>query len=59
MHGKKLGENLWDFLEFHSKIGFAGLEDWQFQPFYDFKEDSMKTEGKIVNKFIEWLNRKR
>lgn len=59
MHGKKLGENLWEFLEFHSKVGFAGPEDWQFQPFYDFEKDLMKTEGEIVNKFIEWLNKKR
>lgn len=59
MHGKKLGENLWDFLEFHCKIGFAGPEGWQFQPYYDFKEDLMKTEGEIVDIFIEWLNKKR
>ncbi|MDA9773823.1 SMI1/KNR4 family protein [Saprospiraceae bacterium] len=59
MHGKKLGNNLWDFLEFHIKIGFAGPEDWQFEPFYDFQYDTIKTEGKKVEKFIKWLNKKR
>jgi hypothetical protein len=58
VHGKKLGENLWDFFEFHSKVGFAGPEDWQFQPFYDFKENKMIMQGEIIDRFSEWLNKK-
>lgn len=55
MHGKKLGNNLWEFLEFHTKIGFAGPEDWQFEPFYDFEMEKMNLEGEKVKKFSNWL----
>jgi len=55
MHGKILGENLWNFLEFYSRIGFDGSEDWQLEPFYNYKADRMITEGPIVDKYISWL----
>ena len=57
MHGKRLSDNLWDFLEFHSRIGFIGSEDWQFEPFYDFEMDKMITSGDTVDRFIKWLNK--
>ena len=56
MHGKVLAKNLWDFLEFQSRVGFVGNEDWQFKPFYDFEKDVMVTEGEIVDRYLAWLN---
>ncbi|WP_207432584.1 SMI1/KNR4 family protein [Sabulibacter ruber] len=55
MHGKVLGENLWSFLEFHSRVGFIGSEDWQFEPFFDYKQNKMITTGPKVERFINWL----
>jgi cell wall assembly regulator SMI1 len=45
MHGKMLGENLWQFLDFYSRIGFAGSEDWQLEPFFDYNKNIMVTKG--------------
>ncbi len=56
MHGKRLGNSLFEFLEFHSRIGFIGSEDWQFEVFYDFEKDMMVSNGDKVNSFVEWLN---
>lgn len=56
MHGKVLGKNLWEFLEFHLRIGFAGSEDWQFEPFFDFEKNEMITSGAKVERFINLLN---
>ena len=57
LHGKILGDNLWDFLEFHTKVGFVGFEDWHFEPFYDFQNDKLKSDGKEVEEFNDWLNK--
>ena len=57
MHGKILGKSLFEFLEFHSRVGFIGSEDWQFEPFYNFKIDRMETTGAKVDRFIQWLNK--
>ncbi|MGV3586018.1 MAG: SMI1/KNR4 family protein [Adhaeribacter sp.] len=55
MHGKVLGESLWSFLEFHSRVGFIGSEDWQFEPFFDYEQNKMITIGPKVERFINWL----
>lgn len=55
MHGKVLGGNLWSFLEFHSRIGFAGSEDWQLEPFFDHEKNIMVTSGEKVERFIKLL----
>lgn len=57
MHGRKLGNNLWEFLEFHSRIGFAGCGDWQLEPFYDMESDEVRVKGESVDRFVEWLNK--
>lgn len=57
MHGRKLGSSLWEFLEFHSKIGFAGGEDWQLEPFLDLESDSVRVKGGSVGRFVEWLHK--
>jgi len=57
MHGKKLSDNLYDFLVFHSEVGFIGTEDWQFQTFYDFEKDKMVTTGEKIERFIKWLEK--
>lgn len=56
MHGKMLGENLWQFLDFYSRIGFAGSEDWQLEPFFDHDKNIMVTEGEKVDRFINLLD---
>ena len=56
MHGKTLGDNLWSFLDFYSRIGFAGSEDWQLEPFFDFEKNVMLTQGEKVDRFISLLN---
>ncbi len=56
MHGKRLGDDLWSFLDFHSRIGFAGSEDWQLEPFFDFEKDEMKTTGGKVDRFINLIH---
>ncbi len=55
MHGKMLGDNLWQFLDFYSRIGFAGSEDWQLEPFFDYDNNIMVTEGEKVDRFINLL----
>lgn len=57
MHGKTLGNNLWSFLDFYSRIGFAGSEDWQLQPFFDFERNIMVTDGDKVNRYIRLLEK--
>lgn len=56
MHGKVLGKSLWEFLDFYSKVGFAGSEDWQLEPFFDFGKNEMITQGQKVERFINLLN---
>jgi len=56
MHGKVLGKNLWQFLDFYSRIGFAGSEDWQLEPFFDHDKNIMVTEGEKVDRFIDLLD---
>ena len=56
MHGKILGQNLWQFLDFYSRIGFAGSEDWQLEPFFDYDKNIMVTEGEKVDRFINLLD---
>ncbi|MCE7995239.1 MAG: SMI1/KNR4 family protein [Roseivirga sp.] len=55
-HGMKLGDNLWQFLEFHSRIGFAGSEGWQLTPFYNFESGRIETHGEVAGRFTDWLN---
>ena len=57
MHGKILGNSLWDFLDFYSRIGFAGSEDWQLEPFFDFNKNSMVTAGDKVERYIQLLEK--
>jgi hypothetical protein len=57
MHGKILGETLWTFLDFYSRIGFAGSEDWQLEPFYDFEKNIMVTQGNKVDRYVELLEK--
>ncbi|MDQ1088363.1 SMI1/KNR4 family protein [Siphonobacter sp. SORGH_AS_1065] len=57
MHGKMLGNNLWNFLDFYSRIGFAGSEDWQLEPFFDFDKNMMVTQGDKVERFAELLEK--
>lgn len=54
MHGKILGSSLFEFLEFHSRVGFIGSEDWQFEPFFNYQENKMETIGPKVDRFIKW-----
>jgi hypothetical protein len=56
MHGKKLADNIWDFLEFQTKVGFIGPEDWQFEPFYDFDRNELIKYGDKVERFLSWFN---
>ncbi len=55
MHGKILSNSLWAFLDFYSRIGFAGSEDWQLEPFYDFEKNIMVTHGDKVDRYIQLL----
>jgi len=57
MHCKILGENLWTFLDFYSRIGFAGSEGWQLEPFFDYDKDAMITHGSKVDRYIELLEK--
>ncbi|MGL4596270.1 MAG: SMI1/KNR4 family protein [Bacteroidia bacterium] len=57
MHGKILGTNLWNFLDFYSRIGFAGSEDWQLEPFFDFEKDSMITHSDKVDRYVYLLEK--
>ncbi|MFT2010491.1 SMI1/KNR4 family protein [Pontibacter sp. 13R65] len=55
MHGRKIGNNLWEFLEFYSRIGFAGGESWQLEPFFGNEEKNVHVKEELVDKFEEWL----
>jgi hypothetical protein len=57
MHGKILGDNLWSFLDFYSRIGFAGSEDWQLEPFFNFDQDIMVTHGDKVDRYAHLLEK--
>lgn len=57
MHGKILGDNLWNFLDFYSRIGFAGSEDWQLEPFFDFDKNMMVTQGDKVDRYGQLLEK--
>jgi cell wall assembly regulator SMI1 len=57
MHGKILGDNLWNFLDFYSRIGFAGSEDWQFEPFFDFDKNIMVTQSDKVDRYVQLLEK--
>lgn len=57
MHGKILGDNLWNFLDFYSRIGFAGSEDWQLEPFFDFEKNIMVTQGEKVDRYGQLLEK--
>ena len=57
MHGKILGDNLWNFLDFYSRIGFAGSEDWQLEPFFDFDKNIMVTHGDKVDRYVQLLEK--
>ncbi|OJW74714.1 SMI1/KNR4 family protein [Spirosoma sp. 48-14] len=57
MHGKILGDNLWSFLDFYSRIGFAGSEDWQLEPFFDFEKNIMVTKGEKVDRYADLLEK--
>jgi len=57
MHGMKLAGSLWEFLAFHARIGFAGCEDWQLEPFFDIASDSVRVKRENVARFVEWLEK--
>lgn len=57
MHGKILGSDLWSFLDFYSRIGFAGSEDWQLEPFFDFDQDIMVMYGDKVDRYAHLLEK--
>lgn len=57
MHGKILGDNLWSFLDFYSRVGFAGSEDWQLEPFFDFNNNVMVTHGDKVDRYAKLLEK--
>jgi hypothetical protein len=57
MHGKILGDSLWTFLDFYSRIGFAGSEDWQLEPFYDYNKNIMVTHGDKVERYRQLLEK--
>lgn len=57
MHGRILGNTLWNFLDFYSRIGFAGSEGWQLEPFFDFDQNVMITHGDKVDRYIQLLEK--
>lgn len=57
MHGKVLGDNLWNFLDFYSRIGFAGSEDWQLEPFFDFDNNMMMTHSDKTHRYAALLEK--
>lgn len=57
MHGKILGDTLWNFLDFYSRVGFAGSEDWQLEPFFNFEKNVIITKGDKVERFIQLLEK--
>ncbi|MCC9168924.1 SMI1/KNR4 family protein [Pontibacter harenae] len=57
MHGRKLGNSLWEFLRFHAGIGFAGGYDWQLEPFYDLESDEARVKEESAGRFAEWLRK--
>lgn len=59
MHGKRLGKNLFDFLDRWSQIGFIGSEGWQIEQLYDFeKNEIMPLNNPKVQRWLDWLNQK-
>ena len=32
-HGKRLGNSLFEFLDYYTRVAFTGNEDWQYEPF--------------------------
>ncbi len=56
LHGYPLGKNFVDFMNRWSNIGCIGTEDWQLEPFYDFRKKELKLDGREVGKWKEWLS---
>ena len=56
-HGHKLAENFVEFITTWSNIGGVGTEDWQFEPFYDYENKTLKSNGSAINKWKNWLKK--
>lgn len=55
---KRIGKAiLWSFLDFYSRVGFTGSEDWQLEPFFDFNNNVMVTQGDKVNRYAKLLEK--
>ncbi len=56
LHGKRLAKNFVEFISKWSNIGCVGTEEWQFSPFYDFKNEELSSTSEQVVKWKEILN---
>jgi hypothetical protein len=54
-HGHRLGENFIDFISRWSNIGCVGTEDWQYEPFYDYENMTLKDSGEVIARWKKWL----
>lgn len=55
LHGKILGNDLFEYLDFRQSIWFAGNEDWQFEPFFNNELECMEKEGENAKIWCELL----
>ncbi len=56
-HGQILGGNFIDFINKWTQLGCVGTEDWQFEPFYDYRKKTMLSDKTILDKWIKWLEK--
>ncbi|MEL7121761.1 MAG: hypothetical protein AAFO07_20095 [Bacteroidota bacterium] len=55
LHGAQLGDNFVDFISKWANLGCVGTEAWQFEPFYDYENKLLKSEGKVIDDWKTWL----
>jgi len=54
-HGKRLGNSLFEFLDYHTRVAFTGDEDWQFEPFLRFDGNRVFYDEERIGRWQEIL----
>lgn len=54
-HGKRLGNSLFEFLDYYLRVGFTGNEDWQFEPFLGFNGEHVFYDEEQIRQWQDLL----
>jgi hypothetical protein len=55
IHGWRLGDNFFDFLDRSSRLGFVGAEDWQLEPFLGDSTSGLQPDSANGQVWREWF----